>query len=147
MSRLSQLKVSWNYETNVPRCETCQHMQTARIVLTRDSLTKRVNHLCKLGGFTVTRYACCDKWQGKDGSTVDPLPAIPAKPKPGAPEPKPETHECPNCGKRFATDRGLSDHRKREHPPPRQWNPPGPHAGELRRRQPPRVLPVATPRA
>lgn len=121
MSYLSQIKASWHYESNVPRCETCQHMQTARIVLTRDSLTKRINHLCKLGAFTVARHACCDKWTGKDGSTVDPLPPIPKPPAPPPPAAKPKPFECGNCGKRFTTEQGVAAHRERWHPPPKQW--------------------------
>lgn len=124
MSRLAAVKVSWHYESNVPRCETCQHMRTARIVLTRDSLTKRVNHLCKLAGFTVARFACCDKWTGKDGSTVDPLTDPIKPPKTPPPEPKPKPFECLNCGKRFTTEIGATAHRDRWHPPPKKWNPP-----------------------
>lgn len=124
MSRLSQLKISWNHETNVPRCGTCKNMQTAMIVLTRDSKTKRVNHFCKLAGFTTATFSCCDKWTGKDGSTFDLPPAPPAAPKPTPSAPKPKPHECPNCGKRFATQQGVDDHRKTWHPPPKQWKSP-----------------------
>lgn len=72
MSHLGQLKKKWDYETNVPRCSTCTHFKQSMIVLTTDSLTKRVNHHCGLGGFTINQNAVCKNWQDKTtGDTLE----------------------------------------------------------------------------
>jgi hypothetical protein len=72
VSKLSQLRKKWNYETDVPRCCNCVHFKNPVVYVVRDSLPRRSHPLCKAGDFTVRPNAVCDKWTGIDGSTVAP---------------------------------------------------------------------------
>ena len=71
MSHLSRLKKNVNYEHNVPRCAICNHFQKSMIVLTTDSMTKRINHHCKRHGFNVAPNSVCDTWTGVDGDILE----------------------------------------------------------------------------
>ena len=59
-----------NYETDVPRCETCIHWQPARIVMTTNSNTRRANPMCKLHHFTNAANSVCDTWKNTKGETT-----------------------------------------------------------------------------
>lgn len=114
MSYCSQLKKSWGYETNVPRCEACRHFSVSVIVLTTDSLTRRTNHLCRLGGFTARPNACCDRWVGRDGTQVE--PTVPPKPAPSAsPENPARPFACTQCAKAFPASYQLAHHLRDTH--------------------------------
>lgn len=71
MSKLAQLRKSWDFEGSVPRCSTCVHFKHSHIKLTTNSNTVRVNHHCKLGGFTITANSICKNWMGKDGARLE----------------------------------------------------------------------------
>lgn len=75
MSKLARRRKAVNYETNVPRCESCVFMRRNRTVL-RDSLPIRVLHVCQRNEFEVAPNAVCDKWRSKDGR--EDLEALPA---------------------------------------------------------------------
>lgn len=70
MSKLGQLRKRINYETNVPRCETCVAFKKPYVYLMTNSLPARSKPLCKAHQFTIQALSCCDKWTGKDGSTL-----------------------------------------------------------------------------
>lgn len=70
MSKLGQKRKSWNYETNVPRCETCVNVLRPQVYLTRDSIPVRSHWRCKAGEFTIQPNACCDRWKSKTGEVV-----------------------------------------------------------------------------
>lgn len=70
MSKISQIRKAWNYETNVPRCETCTSVQKPRIYLKTDSIPAATPWICRRGSFDVRPNACCDKWHSKKGEVV-----------------------------------------------------------------------------
>lgn len=65
MSKLSQLRKAWNYETNIPRCATCEEFMPPRVYLKTDSLPVQAKPLCKKGHFHVAPLSICDKWHRK----------------------------------------------------------------------------------
>jgi hypothetical protein len=71
MSFLSKLKKKVNYEHNVPRCAICANFQKSKVVLTTDSMTKRINHHCNRHGFSVALNSVCDTWVGVDGDILE----------------------------------------------------------------------------
>lgn len=70
MSKASQLKGKWDYEADIARCETCTHYRIARVVLSKDSQTKRIHQHCNLGGFNVGAMSICNRWTGKAGEML-----------------------------------------------------------------------------
>lgn len=116
MSKLSQLKHDWNYDTDVPRCATCVHFKTAMIVLTTNSRTKRINHHCGIGFFRVAQNSVCDKWLGADGSTLEPTQAETNTQKIKAGDT--EAAQCLNCGKLFKNKAAAKQHWDAAHAKP-----------------------------
>ena len=71
MNYMSQLKKKLNYETNVPRCETCVSYRRQKYLLTTDSIpVKRIVPICFKHGFTVAENSVCDSWNDKSGATL-----------------------------------------------------------------------------
>lgn len=105
--RPSVAKQEQNYQGSVPRCSLCVHFKEARIVLTTNSNTVRVNSLCMLGGFNVTPNGCCDVWKGKDGSVLEADPLAPVA----------QEHKfaCAVCGRKFTTQAAARQHTKDAH--------------------------------
>jgi hypothetical protein len=56
------------YEKRPPQCISCTHYQPARHGV--PGQTPYLDPHCRLGHFAVQPHAICDKWQGKDGSTI-----------------------------------------------------------------------------
>jgi hypothetical protein len=71
MSNLARLKIKVHYEKNVPRCETCIQFKESKIVLSHNSIPKRINQHCKLHGFAIARASVCDTWQSAEGETLE----------------------------------------------------------------------------
>lgn len=69
MSKLSQKRKKWGYESSVPRCATCVNFKPGGFFLL-DSLPRHFGPKCKEGGFGVDLVGVCDRWKGKDGSTL-----------------------------------------------------------------------------
>lgn len=69
MSKLARLRKKVNYETDIPRCETCTHYRARRIYL-YDSLPRVAQTICAKHSFWVRANAVCDTWAGKDGSAL-----------------------------------------------------------------------------
>lgn len=71
MSKLGKLKKKWDYDPSTPRCSECINFRETYIRLTTNSQTKRVNHHCDLGGFTVGRNGLCNNWTSRDGTKLE----------------------------------------------------------------------------
>ena len=74
-SRFVKIKNKFHFEKNVPRCETCINFQESKIMMTTYSRTVRLNHHCKVHGFSITKTALCDAWQSEKGEVLEPLQA------------------------------------------------------------------------
>ncbi len=72
MSKLGKLRKKVNYETNVPRCQTCVHYRKAPTFL-RNSLPIKGQALCVQYHFTVAPMSVCDSWKSSSGDTLYPL--------------------------------------------------------------------------
>lgn len=70
MSRLSRLRKKVNYDTDVPRCQTCIHFRKSRTFF-RDSLPVKSHPLCHKHDFIVAPMSVCDNWQDRKGSTLE----------------------------------------------------------------------------
>lgn len=70
MSKIGQMRKAWNYETNVPRCETCTSVRKPIAYLKTNSVSALSPWLCVRGTFEVRPNACCDKWHSKKGEVV-----------------------------------------------------------------------------
>jgi hypothetical protein len=70
VNTLKKLRLAVNYEKDVPRCETCSHVKKPYIMLTTDSQTRQTPWWCNQNKFTCAKNSVCDKWLGKDGSTL-----------------------------------------------------------------------------
>lgn len=70
MSHLSNLKGKVHYQHDVPRCGNCRHVSEQK---SHWNATGAIHWFrsCGLHGFVVAKNACCDSWQGKDGSTLE----------------------------------------------------------------------------
>jgi hypothetical protein len=71
MSAMSKLKKKVGYETNIPRCKTCTNFREAKIVLIKNSKTKRINHCCAKHGFTIAINSVCDTWLTETGESLE----------------------------------------------------------------------------
>lgn len=109
------LRRAWNYESSVARCGNCMNFRESRVVLTNDSVTRRINHHCGSGGFTCTPNGCCDKWIGKDGATADPAPEV--KVINHHHHQYTRVYDCMNCGKEFKSREARDQHVRDTHPP------------------------------
>jgi hypothetical protein len=73
MSHLAKLKVKLHYEKDVPRCATCRHFKSSRIVMTTHSQTRVQKPLCGLHGFITGPANVCDTWVSHKGETLEPI--------------------------------------------------------------------------
>jgi hypothetical protein len=69
MSRLSRLRKAVNYDTDIPRCQTCKHLRKPGSFL-KNSLPVKSPALCKQHDFTVQLLSVCDNWTGRKGETL-----------------------------------------------------------------------------
>ena len=52
------------YEENVPRCASCVYRGTIKPAL-------QEIHWCTKGLFRIKMDACCDRWEGRDGTKLE----------------------------------------------------------------------------
>lgn len=70
MTHASQAKKDWEWESDVPRCMTCEHFRSSAMFLV-NSLPRKVSPFCKKGWFNTRPNAVCNRW--KDKKTGDTL--------------------------------------------------------------------------
>ncbi len=70
MTHASQVKKDWEWESDVPRCMTCEHFRSSAMFLV-NSLPRKVSPFCKKGSFNTRPNAVCNRW--KDKKTGDTL--------------------------------------------------------------------------
>jgi len=70
VSLLSRRRKKWGYETDAPRCSNCSQYRKSGVFLV-DSLPRKSPAMCKLGAFVTRPNACCDKWEGADGTVLE----------------------------------------------------------------------------
>lgn len=68
MSAMSQLKTKVGFQHDTPRCATCVH-QKQQSRWNPGGAIYWYRH-CDLHGFTISKNACCDTWQGKTGEVL-----------------------------------------------------------------------------
>lgn len=73
MSRLGRLRKKVNYETDIPRCQTCVHFRKSRIFL-KNSIPIKSQAMCHKHEFTAAPMAVCDDWKDSKGNTLEKLP-------------------------------------------------------------------------
>lgn len=103
----SEAKQEQRYESNTPRCETCVNLRGGTWRLVTHSHTVISNRYCNIGGFSVGANGCCDVWQGRDGSTIEPEPMAPVVQEFG--------NACAVCGRKFKTKLAAMQHTKDVH--------------------------------
>ena len=80
-------KREMGYELATPVCVSCANYQPPRLALRNSLPGMQSAALCRLGQFAVHPFACCDKWAGRRGETLD---GAASKPTPIAPPPAPK---------------------------------------------------------
>ena len=70
MSKLGALRKRWNYEENIPRCETCSWCKRGKIYLI-NSLPRKAPPLCTKGNFQTKINSVCDNWESKKGEVLE----------------------------------------------------------------------------
>lgn len=72
MSRLSKLRKKVNYDTDIPRCQTCIHFRKSQTFF-RESLPVKSHAMCHKHEFTTAPLAVCDSWTDSKGHTLHAL--------------------------------------------------------------------------
>lgn len=70
-SSWKKLKKKVNYESTVPRCGNCVHIQHSHMIKTVDQGLVYAQAICGKHGFGVKTVGVCDTWQGKEGEVLE----------------------------------------------------------------------------